>query len=214
MEVSRSKRVIILFSSIIIISLITFSSRFISQISVIGIRLTVNVLANILMGLVALMAMKFTNMETEYGFKNLKSYGIAIIMASALALVISFIPAWCGISLVGEHSDFVVWRFIFNLFYYILIIGPVEELIFRVYIQDTVGALVNKNQWISVIIAAALFGIWHIINGSVLQVIFTFFIGLVFGLCKYFIRNCKFVGVALGHGLYDFLGYIVRLFVV
>lgn len=59
-----------------------------------------------------------------------------------------------------------------------------------------------------------MFGWWHLINGSLLQVAFTFGIGLVFGMCKYYIKNCKYLGLALGHGLYDFLNVVVRMFVV
>lgn len=214
MEVSKRKKLTILIISIITISLLTFSARFISQIKIVGLRLAINVLANIIMGIVALLAMKITKIKTDFGFKNIKSYLIGIILACGLALIIAFIPAWCGSSLVGDHTDFILWNFIFNFLYYILIIGPVEELIFRVYIQDTVSTFFCKNKWIAVIIAAALFGIWHIINGSLIQVLFTFFIGLIFGLCKYYIKECKYIGVALGHGLYDFLGYLVRLLIV
>ena len=52
------------------------------------------------------------------------------------------------------------------------------------------------------------------INGSIMQVLFTFGIGLVFGTCRYLIKDCKYPGLALGHGLYDFLNEIVRIFVV
>ena len=64
------------------------------------------------------------------------------------------------------------------------------------------------------IIAALLFGLWHIINGNIIQVLFTFGIGLVFGFSKYKIKNCGYVGVSLAHGLYDFLNTIVRMFIV
>ena len=76
------------------------------------------------------------------------------------------------------------------------------------------GERLNLYQWIGVIIAAALFGIWHIINGSLFQVLFTFGFGLIFGFAKYFLKNCKYLGLALGHGFYDFLNVIVCMFVI
>jgi len=211
MEISKTKRMCILIASIVLISLITFSARFINAISVLPVKIALKILLNILMGVVAIVAMKLTKIKTEFGLKNVKSYVIGIVIALGLTLVMGLIPIWCGTSLIGGHSDFVLWEFIFNLFYLLLIIGPVEELIFRVYIQETIEVYFNKNKWISVIIAAVLFGIFHIINGSIGQVIFTFIIGLVFGLCKYFIKNCKYLGVALGHGLYDFLIYVLTI---
>ena len=92
--------------------------------------------------------------------------------------------------------------------------GPVEEIVFRVYYQETFCGFFKKNKWIGVIIAAALFGIWHIINGSLFQVLFTFGFGLIFGFAKYFLKNCKYLGLALGHGIYDFLNVIVCMFVI
>lgn len=211
MEISKTKRTCVLVIALLLITLFTFSARFISGISIFAVRITLNIMLNILMGVVALVAMKLTKIKTEFGFKNIKSYFIGIVIALVLTLVMGLIPIWCGTSLIGGHTDFVLWHFIFNFFYLLLIIGPVEELIFRVYIQETIELYFKKNKWIAVIIAAALFGIWHIINGALIQVIFTFIIGLVFGLCKYFIKSCKYVGVALGHGLYDFLIYVLTI---
>ena len=95
-----------------------------------------------------------------------------------------------------------------------LIIGPVEEFVFRVYLQDTFVSFFEKHKWLGVVVAAFLFGLWHIINGNIVQVLFAFGIGLVFGFAKYKIKDCGYVSVAFGHGLYDFLNTIVRMFVV
>ena len=51
-------------------------------------------------------------------------------------------------------------------------------------------------------------------NGNVVQVLFTFCIGIVFGFSKYKIKDCGYVGVSVGHGLYDFLNTLVRMFIV
>ena len=131
-----------------------------------------------------------------------------------MSLFIAFIPAWCGHSIVGAHTKYDLGTLLFAIFFYFLIIGPVEELIFRVYYQETFISFFNKNKWIGVIIASALFGMWHLINGSPLQVLFTFGIGLVFGFAKYFIKRFKYLGVSFAHGLYDFLNIIVTMFVI
>ena len=75
--------------------------------------------------------------------------------------------------MVGGHANFSITSIIFYLFYFILVIGPVEELIFRVYLQDTFTSFFKKNKYIGVIITAFIFGMWHFINGSFISVIFT-----------------------------------------
>ena len=102
----------------------------------------------------------------------------------------------------------------YDFLFYMLIIGPVEEFVFREYLQDAFMNFFEKNKWLAVVIASFLFGLWHIINGSIIQVIFTFGIGLVFGFAKYKIKDCGYMGVAFAHGLYDFLNTVVRMFIV
>ena len=183
------KNIIILCCSIAMICAITFSGRFIRYIDVFGIRITVQVVLNLLNGLVAWIAMKLTGMKMDIDFKNKHQYGIGAAIALALSVTIAIIPALCGFSLIGNHTDFSWFTIIYSLLFYQLILGPVEELVFRVYLQDTFVSLFAKRKWLGVIIAAFLFGLWHIINGSVVQVLFTFGIGLVFGFAKYKIKD-------------------------
>jgi membrane protease YdiL (CAAX protease family) len=157
--------------------------------------------------------MKLTDMKIEIDFRNKYQYLIGIAIALGLSVVIAVIPALCGFSLIGNHADFSWLVLIYDLFCYLLIIGPVEEFIFRVYLQDTFVSFFEKNKWLGIVIASLLFGLWHIINGSIIQVLFTFGIGLVFGFAKYRIKNCGYVGVAFGHGLYDFLNTLPRLYI-
>ena len=153
-------------------------------------------------------------MKIDLDLKNKRQYLIGAAIALALSLAIAVIPALCGFSLVGQHQDFSWFTLIYDLLFYLLIIGPVEEFVFRVYLQDAFTGFFGKQKWLGVVIASFLFGLWHIINGNLVQVFFTFGIGLVFGFAKYKIKDCKYAGLALGHGLYDFLNTIVRFFIV
>lgn len=213
-EVSTKKRIIVLIASIVLISGITALVSFVKLIDIMWLRLVMMCVLNLSNAGIALVAMKLTNMKIDFDFKNYKQYIIGVAIALILSLCIGLIPALCGGSLVGGHADFVPWKFAFQMFFYLVIIGPVEELIFRVYVQDTLGYVFLVNDWVSVIVSSALFGLWHIINGSFIQVLFTFGIGLVFGFAKYFLKNCKYLGLALGHGLYDFLNYVITVFVI
>jgi len=208
------KNIAILCSSLICIIGATCLGGFVKQIDILWIKIAALVAINLLNGIISLVAMKLTKMEISIDFKNKRQYLIGAIIAFALALVGGVIPALCGVSLVGDHTDFSWFLIIYEFLFYLLIIGPVEEFVFRVYLQDTFISFFKKKKWIGVIIAAFLFGMWHIINGSVIQVFFTFGIGLVLGFAKYKIKNCGYVGVSFAHGLYDFLLTLVRMFIV
>ena len=209
------KKIIVLIVSLLLICLITFSARLIPGDIVFALRFALIVLLNLLNGAVALVAIKITGIKIGIELANWKSYLIGLGVALVLSFFIAFLPALLGFSLVGRHVDFTWAYFFLNLFFYMIIVGPVEELIFRVYVQETFIGFFTKHKWIGVIIASALFGLWHFINnGDFAQVLFTFGIGLAFGFAKYFIKECKYVGVAFAHGLYDFLNVIVQFFVV
>lgn len=208
---TNNKKYIILCIEILIIIGLTFSSWLIPYISILPLRLVVRIALNLLIGLSAYIAIKLSNIEIDFEWKKYKQFIIGALIALVLSIIVAWIPALCGFSLVGNHTDFIWWEFFYNLFFYFLIVGPVEELIFRVYLQKTFVNIFSKNKWIGVIIASALFGFWHLINGSIIQVLFTFGIGLVFGLTKEHIKDLHYPGIALSHGLYDFLNYIVTL---
>ena len=208
------KNIIILCCSLVMILIVSFSARFLKYIDISALKITVLIILNLLNGFIAWLAMKQTDMIVDVDFKNKRQYLIGAIIALALSVIIAVIPALCGFSLVGKHTNFSWFVLIYNFLFYMLIIGPVEEFVFRVYLQDTFVSFFEKHKWLGVVVAAFLFGLWHIINGNIVQVLFAFGIGLVFGFAKYKIKDCGYVSVAFGHGLYDFLNTIVRMFVV
>ena len=209
------KKVITLIVSLLLICLITFGAGFLGLL-IPGylILLIAEFFVYCLIGAVALVAIKLTGVEIGLDFRNWKSYLIGLVMAIALSLFIAVIPALFGSSIVGSHLDPTPDILILNFVFFVFAVGPVEELVFRVYVQETFISFFKTHKWVAVIIAAFLFGLWHIINGSLLQVLFTFGIGLVFGFVKYFLKDCKFLGVATAHGLYDFLNIVVRVLIV
>jgi len=210
----KSKRnIAILCSSFICIVGVTFLARFIAYINLFPFRVAAQAGVYLLNGAVALLAMKLTGMETKVDFKNKRQYLVGMVIALSLSVVIAVIPALCGFSLVGGHTDFSWFGMIYDFLFYMLLVGPVEEFVFRVYVQDAFVSFFEMHKWMGVVIAAFLFGLWHLVNGNIIQVVFTFGIGLVFGFAKYKIKDCGYAGVALGHGLYDFLNTIVRMFI-
>ena len=208
------KNIAILCCSVILIAAVTYISRFINGIDALWIRIAALVGLNLMNGLIAFAAIKLTKMKVDIDLKNRSQYAAGFAVALILSLIVAVIPALCGFSLVGEHTDFSWFKIIYNFLFCLLVVGPVEEYMFRVYLQEAFMSFFEKNKWIGVVIASLLFGLWHLINGSFVQVLFTFGIGLCFGFAKYRIKNCGYPGVAFGHGLYDFLNVIVRMFIV
>ena len=208
------KKIIILVVTTILIFVFTFLGGLNPFNDNLILRRLYSVSMNLLNGVTAFIAIKLTGVKIGIELKNFWQYLIGLGIALTLSLFIAFIPAWCGHSLVGGHTNYDIGTLIYAFFFFLLVIGPVEELVFRVYYQETFMSFFNKHKWIGVIIASALFGLWHLINGSPLQVLFTFGIGLVFGFAKYFIKHFKYLGVSFAHGLYDFLNIIVTMFVI
>lgn len=208
------RNITILSVSLVCIVGVTSLGSLLKYIDSTGMKIVARVGLNLLNGIVAWVAMKLTGMKPDIDIRNKRQYLIGAAIALALSALIAVIPALCGFSLVGNHEDFSWFAIIHDFLFYLLIIGPVEELVFRVYLQDTFVSLFEKHKWAGVVIASFLFGLWHIINGNIIQVLFTFGIGLVFGFAKYKIKDCKYLGLAFGHGLYDFLNTLVRMFVV
>ncbi len=213
-DTTKRKRGAVLILSLLLIAVFTYLGGLCFSIGRTWLKILLLVLVNYANAAVALIAMKITGVKPEFDLKNVRQYGIGVAIAIILSLAIAFVPALCGFSLVGQHSDFSWFRIVYGFLFYFLVVGPVEELIFRVYLQDTLTSFFIKRKYLGVILAALLFGLSHLINGSLVQVPFTFGIGLVFGTCRYKIRDCKYPGLAVGHGLYDFLNEIVRIFIV
>lgn len=70
--------------------------------------------------------MKLAGMKIDINLKNKNQYWLGVTIA--------IIPALCGFSLIGNHTDFSWFVLIYDLLFYMLIIGPAEEFVFRVYL--------------------------------------------------------------------------------
>ena len=126
------KNIVILCCSLAVIYAVTFSARFITYIGAPVFKIVSKVILNLLNGLIAWIAMKLAGMKVSLDLKNKYQYRIGVMIALVLSVVLAIIPALCGFSLVGNHIDFSWFILIYDLLFYMLIIGPVEEFVFRV----------------------------------------------------------------------------------
>jgi membrane protease YdiL (CAAX protease family) len=151
----------------------------------------------------------------DLGFRKEK-LSIQILVGVSIAAVLSFLIGALPILIGGSGASLIgpkqtnTGNIIYSIVTYLVFIGLVEELIFRGYIQTRINEL-TRHKFVGVLIAAALFGLWHIINGSWAQVAYTFLIGCVFGFCKEYVKNCSLLSLIIAHGLFDALLVVVGL---
>ena len=206
------KRKLIIFAITIVLAIGFLSGgKFICPlIENVWLRITVNIVFNLLIGVAAYIAIKLSDMRIDFEWKNYKQYIIGIGIALVLSFFIAWLPALCGFSLVGNKNKFNLFNTVFEFFYLLLVIAPVEELMFRIYCHNLFVGIFDKHKWIGVIIGAVLFGLFHFYNGWV-NVLFAFGFGLIWGFAKQYLKNLHYPGLVVSHTLYDFLNYIVRI---
>lgn len=76
--------------------------------------------------------------------------------------------------------------------------------------QNQFEIYLKKYKHFAPLIAGVLFGVWHIVNGNLFQVIITSVIGYL----KYFIKDRTLLSVSIGRGLYDFSLLLLRFFML
>ena len=209
---SKEKRLIIL----IIVYIISVLCIMLSQLFKGILGLIFPIVLNIIIAIITVFAMKITKMEIDTNYKNYKQYIIGIDLCALLILLFGIIPLSCGTNFfVGSRQEFSLFAFIYYLFQYIVIIGPVEELLFRFYIQDTIKDFLPNLKWISVIVSSILFGAFHVdfnLMSYIIKACMVSFLALFFGGVKYYFdKDFGYFGLALCHGLYDFLLYVISL---
>ena len=212
----KSSVVIFLIALALIIGL-TFSLWGIWLIDIYAVRICLTLLVIATYAIVAVVAMKLTAQGSKLLPTNNRLWLqilIGVALAAALCLLFGIVPILCGTSIIGSHTEPSVGFLVISAVQDIFFVGVCEEIAFRGYVQNQFEIWLKKCKWLAPLIAAVLFGLWHIINGSLIQVLFTTIIGCVFGYCKYFIKDCTLLSVIIAHGLYDFSIVLLTCFML
>ena len=211
------KAVIILLIALALIIGLTFSLWGIWLIEIYAVRLCLTLLVTAAYAAVAVVAMKLTAQEKKL-LPTKNRLWLQILIGVALAVVLCFlmgiVPILCGTSIIGSHTDASAGFLIISAVQDILFVGVCEEIVFRGYVQNQFEIWLKKCKWLAPLFAAVLFGLWHIINGSLIQVLFTTLIGCVWGYSKFFIKDCSLLSVIIAHGLYDFSLVFLTCFIL
>ena len=142
------------------------------------------------------------------GFRKEKipsQIGIGILLAVSMSLVLTVLPIILGFKdVVGDYAYTQTWQFAYEFIYRILGVALAEELVFRGYIFNKLLQIKN-SKWFAIIISSLLFGLFHILNGNIIQVFVTAFIGLVYCIFREKIKGCTLLSLIIAHGVYDAL---------
>lgn len=132
-----------------------------------------------------------------------------IMLAMAMSAVLILIPLLLGFKdMVGSTSYTKPWQFVFQFVYSIIGVALAEELVFRGYIFEKI-LVTGRSRMTAIIGSSVLFGFFHVFSGDVLQIVMTFFMGILFCLFREKIKSCTLLSLIIAHGLYD--GMIVLL---
>ena len=145
----------------------------------------------------------------DYGFTK-EHIGKQLIIGIALGLcmsaVFTLLPRLLG---YGEYfsSNKVyryLWQYIYEIIYCIISVAAVEEFVFRGFIYEKAKALFS-SEGAAIAVSSVLFGLFHIFNGDIGQVIITAVLGALWCFFRLKIKGCTIISLIIMHGVYDFL---------
>ena len=149
----------------------------------------------------------------DIGFNNnniIKQILTGLIIAGVMSLVLTVTPILLGFrELVGSTTYTQLWQFLYEFVYMIIGVALVEEIFYRGFLFKSLLDISN-SKWRAIIISSLIFGLSHIFNGDILQVITTSLVGVFFCLCREKIKNCSILSLIIAHGVHNAL---IRLFV-
>lgn len=128
---------------------------------------------------------------------------IGLILAVIMSFFLTIVPILAGYKeMVGSTSYTQPWQFLYEFFYSLIGVALAEEFVFRGYIFHKLLEI-KDSKWFAIIGSSALFGLFHVFNGNLIQVLMTGLIGILFCMFREKIRSCTLVSLVVAHGLYD-----------
>ena len=175
-----------------------------------AVRMICMVVGYWLIALVPIILMCLSKQRPEsIGFTKEKK-GLQVVIGIVSGLVIAslyfLVPYFMGFgAIVDNGSRYTrLWQFSFELVYFIVAVGAVEEIVFRGFVYSQIKGIFS-NEWVAIIGSSILFGLFHILIGNMIQVCITTIIGFIFCLVRYKIKGCSMLSLILMHGVYDFM---------
>ena len=128
-----------------------------------------------------------------------------IVLALLMSAIFTLLPIFLGFrEMLGETSYTQLWQFIFEFVYMIFGVALAEEFIFRGYIFHKILEI-KDSRWFAIIVSSILFGLFHIFQGNLIQVIMTSLLGILFCVLRKKKKNCTLLSLVIVHGMYNAL---------
>lgn len=144
----------------------------------------------------------------DLGFSNVRiqrQVRIGVLLALGMSILFTVVPIVLGFGdMVGSSSYTRVWQFAYQFVYALVGVALAEELIFRGYIFHKLLSM-KDSKWVAIVGSSALFGLFHIFGGDILQVVVTGLLGVLFCVFREKILGCTLLSLIVAHGLYDAL---------
>lgn len=129
---------------------------------------------------------------------GVNQHGMFLGLGLGIVLVIERLLAQLSLGLPLDIKAFEPIRLVWEVFFYFVLVGFVEELLFRGLIYHLID---NWRGAIFAIIGQAIaFAVWHVAWAGPLAIAH-FVLGILFGFTRQ--RAGGILGLALGHGLFD-----------
>lgn len=144
----------------------------------------------------------------DFGFRRnniFKQIVTGIVLALIMSLLLTVIPILLGFEEMVSSTQYTrLWQFLYGFGYTIIGVALVEELIFRGYIFHKLLQL-KDNKVFAILLSSGLFGLFHIFNGNLIQVLLTTIIGIIYCILREKIPSCTTLSLIVLHGVYDAL---------
>lgn len=150
---------------------------------------------------------------TGFGW-GLIAVGVFVLLVVQFGL--SFLLTQLGIQ-AGENQVILVGRenpqfFLYMIFVSVLVVGPIEELLFRGVVQGLLRRALSA--WPAILLAAALFGLVHVwaVQGATDQQLVYAVVATVLGVVLGYLyeRTGNVVVPGLAHGLYNAMLFAIQ----
>ena len=145
---------------------------------------------------------------TDLGFRSnnmFRQIVTGIVLALIMSIVLTVIPILLGFEEMVSSTQYTkLWQFLYEFGYTIFGVALVEELIFRGYIFRKLLQM-RDNKVFAILVSSGLFGVFHIFNGNLIQVLVTTIIGIIYCVLREKIPSCTTLSLIVLHGVYDAL---------
>ncbi len=159
---------------------------------------------------------KFTREDLKHTLDDIpKQIGWGLLGGAALTFLLALPLLLAGVKTTAFCSPppgsviGVVWEFFFKL----VVVGVVEEFVFRGYFLYNFTHITGSKAW-GTIISSAMFALWHYIEtGSLFFTAAALISGILLCVFKYKIKNFTIGSSVLSRGLYECALLMISVFV-